>query len=111
MIESRTFLFYTNTNLSFYFKDVFEKKDNLTLGYDLQYIHKFDYSYESYGGRKIPTQITHDISVNYSFGKGKYNISVSARNLLDKNLYDNFSLQKPGRNFSVKFRYLDRKST
>jgi len=96
---------YTNTNLSFYFKDVFEKKDNLTLGYDLQYIHKFDYSYESYGGRKIPTQITHDISVNYSFGKGKYNISVSARNLLDKNLYDNFSLQKPGRNFSVKFRY------
>lgn len=96
---------YANSNLNFYFKDVFEKQDHLSVGYDIQYIHKFDYSYESYGGRKIPTQFVHDLLATYSFGAGRYNISLSARNIFDKNLYDNFSLQKPGRNFSVKFRY------
>lgn len=96
---------YGNANLSFYFQDVFEKKDNFTVGYNLQYIHEFDYGYESYGGIKIPSQITHDISANYSFGEGRYHLSIAARNILDEDLYDNFSLQKPGRNFSVKIRY------
>lgn len=96
---------YGSTNVSFYFRDVFEKTDSFTFSYDLQYIHEFDYGYESYGGIKIPTQVTHDLAANYSFGKGRYNVSVAARNILDEKLYDNFSLQKPGRNFSVKLRY------
>ncbi|MDO7745190.1 MAG: hypothetical protein MUP99_15515 [Pedobacter sp.] len=36
---------------------------------------------------------------------GKYNLSAECRNLTDNNAYDNFRQQKPGRSFSLKFRY------
>lgn len=96
---------YGNTSLNFYFDNVFKNRDHLGLSYNLMYIHEFDYGYESYGGRKIPSQLSHDFSLDYSFKDGRYTISLAARNILDEKLYDNFSLEKPGRSFSVKFRY------
>lgn len=96
---------YGNLDLSFFFQDVWRRKDRFNVSYNLLYIHEFDYSYESYGGRKIPTQIAHDIFLNYSFENGKYNISLQCKNIFNENLYDNFSLQKPGRSFSIKLRY------
>lgn len=96
---------YGNTNVSFYFSKVFTQEDQLNFSYDLNYINEFDYSYESYGGRKIPTQWSHDLVLNYSFGRNRYHISLAARNILDEKLYDNYSLQKPGRNFNIKLRY------
>lgn len=96
---------YGNADVSFFFKDVWQQKDRLDLGYNLLYIHEFDYSWQSYNGRNVPTQIAHDLMVNYSLKGGRYNISLECRNIFDEDLYDNFSLQKPGRSFSVKLRY------
>lgn len=83
--------------------------DQLTLGYQLNYIHSFFLHWESLGASStkdvIDTQLSHDLLATYTFRNGRYNITFEGRNLTDRLLYDNFSLQKPGRNFSVKFRY------
>jgi hypothetical protein len=47
-----------------------------------------------------------DANLTYVFGQGRYNIAFEANNFTNALLYDNYSLQKPGRNFSVKFRYV-----
>ncbi|HAX15571.1 MAG TPA: TonB-dependent receptor [Leeuwenhoekiella sp.] len=96
---------YGNADLTFYFSKLWQEQDRMNLSYNLLYIHEFDYSYESYGGIKVPTQISHDLAINYSLKNGKYNISLECRNILNEDLYDNFSLQKPGRSFAVKLRY------
>jgi hypothetical protein len=42
---------------------------------------------------------------------GRYNIGVEAKNLTNAFLYDNFSLQKPGRGFYLNLRYFINKTT
>jgi hypothetical protein len=41
----------------------------------------------------------------YSLQNGRYNVGLECRNLANALLYDNFSLQKPGRAFYVNLRY------
>lgn len=96
---------YGNVDVTFIFHDPFRSRDKLSLGYNLRYVHEFYYDWQSYGGITIPTQLSHDISATYNLQNGRYNITAEARNITDENLFDNYSLQKPGRSFSIKLRY------
>ncbi|MFI3301990.1 MAG: TonB-dependent receptor [Rikenellaceae bacterium] len=86
----------------------FFTKHNFAITYDLFYQHEFPLHWENLGDPStkatVPTQVSHSLMLNYSLQKGKYNVSFEARNLTDANLYDNYSLQKPGRAFYAKFR-------
>lgn len=100
---------YGNGNASYTFHDPFNKKNTLNLGYNLLYVYSF-YRYwpslgsTSGGGKyEIPEQIAHDLNLTYNMER--FTFTLECRNLLDKRLYDNFSLQKPGRSFSGKIRY------
>lgn len=42
--------------------------------------------------------------LSYSLRNGRYNLSFECRNFTNEKLYDNFSLQKPGRAFYGKVR-------
>jgi outer membrane receptor protein involved in Fe transport len=79
----------------------------LNIGYNLLYVHAFWLYWPSRGGDKlsIPQQLSHDLNAVYSLKNGRYNIGVEVRNITDKRLYDNFSLQKPGRGFYINLRY------
>lgn len=91
------------------FKHVFNKQDMLSIGYNLLYVHAFYLYWENQASqdskRIIPKQLSHDVHLVYTFSNGRYNIGVECKNLTDARLYDNFSLQKPGRNFHMKIRY------
>ena len=52
----------------------------------------------------IPTQTVHNIAVGYTFADGRYSIHAECNNIGNELLYDNYRLQKPGRNFNVTFR-------
>ena len=98
--------FFANANATY----VVLNKENhrLTASYSLRFINEFLYDYDIYRASnraKIPTQWSHDFFLTYSWGKGKYNLSADVKNIFDADLYDNYSLQKPGRAFGVKFRY------
>lgn len=94
---------YANGDAALNFYDLFAKGDGLTVGYDLFYQYEFPLYWESIGYKEtkqyVPSQLSHSIMVNYSFQKSKYNLTLEAKNIMDANLYDNYSLQKPGRAF------------
>ncbi|SHI39344.1 Outer membrane receptor proteins, mostly Fe transport [Mesonia phycicola] len=95
-------------NASYFVDNVWLNQSKLSFNYVLEYVDAFLYDYDAYQAAnraEVPKQISHNISTTYSWKKGKYNLSLDAKNILDETLYDNFSLQKPGRSFSVKFRY------
>lgn len=96
---------------------------NLTLNYNHQlpreqvvsittisrYVHEFYLIWPTLASEEtksvIPSQLTHNIDITYTFGEGKYNLSLLCTNVFNAKVYDNFNQQKPGRAFSLKARY------
>ncbi len=84
--------------------------DLISIFWTSSFVEKFFLNWESTGNTDhklyIPQQLTHDLDVEYSFSDGSYNLSLSARNIFNAEVYDNFNIEKPGRAFYLKFRYL-----
>ncbi len=99
---------YGNGDLTLNFYKVFSDHDQISLIYDIFYQEEFALYWEAIGDSstkaKVPEQLSHSAVVNYAFQNSRYNISLEARNITDADLYDNYSLQKAGRAFYVKFR-------
>jgi len=99
---------FANGDLELTVRDLIRKTNHLNLGYATNYVHDFPLYYEVHGasGKKVvPSQFSHDVNVTYTVGNGRYNFALECKNLTDARLYDNFSLQKPGRAFYFKIRY------
>ncbi|SDM76584.1 Outer membrane receptor proteins, mostly Fe transport [Catalinimonas alkaloidigena] len=98
---------FGNADGSLFLSDLWWEGSRLTVGYNLLYVHAFYLYWPSLGSDKldIPRQLSHDANLTLALADGTYNITLEGRNLTDARLYDNFSLQKPGRNFTVKLRY------
>lgn len=99
---------FGNGDVSVMLQDAFGKGNDLNFGYNLLYVHAFYLYWPSLGSEKfdVPEQLSHDVNVTYTTGKkGRLQLIAECRNILDSKLYDNFSLQKPGRSFSGKIRY------
>lgn len=100
---------YGNANAQYSLKGVGNANNILSIGYNLTYVHEYYLNWPSLGASNtkliIPRQCQHDANAVYSLKNGTYNITLECRNLFDAKIYDNFSLQKPGRSFSIKLRY------
>jgi outer membrane cobalamin receptor len=100
---------YGNADFSLFLGSVGRKSNTLNLGYNALYVYQFPLRWGTNGAYEtkdvIPTQLSHDVSLTYAMQNGRYSLSLECRNLADARLYDNFSLQKPGRSFSAKIRY------
>lgn len=94
---------FANSDISFFWNDIFGEGDRLTVTYDNLYMHSFPRYSENLGSasskERVPTQFSHNVTLSYSMQNGRYNFSVECVNLTDAKLYDNFSLQKAGRAF------------
>ncbi|WP_264526211.1 TonB-dependent receptor [Flavobacterium sp. N502536] len=102
-------IFYGNADLTFNFKNIRYQDDKLSLNVSANYIDAFYLTWPVLGSletkKAIPEQFTQNAMVAYSFLHGKYNLAFECRNITDVKVYDYFKVQKPGRAFSVKFRY------
>lgn len=100
--------FFSNAEVNFTLRNLFQKDSKIRLGYHYQYVHWFFLTWEGYGvlesKSKIPTQHLHTAVLTYSWDRERYNISLECNNLFDSKIYDNFMLQKPGRSVFCKFR-------
>lgn len=82
------------------------KNSFLSIHYMLNFVHAFYFDWPSYGGITIPQQLSHDLFLSYNFNhKGNFTVSLECKNIFDARLYDNFSLQKPGRSLAIKVGY------
>ena len=99
---------FADSDVTFYWRDLWKKGNALTVSYDNQYLHSFTYYSSKIGSNKgdyvVPSQFSHNLSLSYSLRSGRYNLSFECRNFTDEQLYDNFSLQKAGRAFYGKVR-------
>lgn len=98
---------FGNADAAYYIHGLGAKENVLNINYTLNYVHEFFLKWESVGGTKltVPEQLSHDFTTTYSVQNGRYNFTLEAKNFTNAELYDNFSLMKPGRAFYVKFRY------
>ena len=99
---------FGDSDISFYWHNLGARGNVLTLTYDNQYTHSFCYLSENIGAKSdeyfVPDQFSHNATITYGIKRGRYNISLECRNFTNARLYDNFSIQKPGRAFYGKIR-------
>ncbi len=100
---------FGNARIGGRFKDVIATDDQFNISWSTYYVHDYPLTSFVEGNPDerdiIPEQISHNLQLGYSFDKGKYNLSVLARNIMDAKIYDNFEIQQPGRAFYIKLRY------
>ncbi|MDD2951765.1 MAG: TonB-dependent receptor [Parabacteroides sp.] len=98
---------FANSDVTFYWPNLWKKGNTLSVTYDNLYMHSFPLYSEAVGSESdfvVPTQFSHNLTISYGIRKGRYNVSFECRNLTNEKLYDNFSLQKAGRAFYGKVR-------
>ncbi|MDD3038439.1 TonB-dependent receptor [Bacteroides sp.] len=99
---------FANSDVSFYWRNLWKKGNTLIVTYDNLYVYSFPLYSEVLGAVEtkeiVPTQFSHNLAITYSLKKGRYNVSFECKNFTNERLYDNFSLQKAGRAFYGKVR-------
>lgn len=98
----------SNVNVMWQKKNLFQKDALLSINYNLGYVHEFFLNWESLGSTGkaiIPMQLVHDAGIVYMFPKRKISLAFDIKNIFDKQVFDNWALQKPGRAFFAKLTY------
>jgi len=107
-LPNTPFLF-GNADASWSLPNAFKKGNRLGVGYTAQYVYQFPLEWIIYGTASskqiVPDQFAHNVNVFYSLQGGRYSVTAECWNLTDARIYDNFSLQKPSRSFTLKLRY------
>ncbi len=100
---------FGNARIGVKFKNTIKTDDQFNMSWNTYYVHDYPLTSFVEGAPEeraiIPEQVSHNLQLGYSFDKGKYNISVLAKNITDAKIFDNFEIQQPGRAFYVKLRY------
>ncbi|EMR00998.1 TonB-dependent receptor [Cesiribacter andamanensis] len=101
---------FGNAHAGLSFQDVGARESALQLTYHFSFVEQYFLSWAALGSRDtkkiIPRQTAHALELAYSLQQGKYNLALECRNLLDARLYDKYYLQKPGRAFYLKLRWV-----
>ena len=105
---------FLNANVSaqYSFNDVFAKKSQLNLFYNFMFVDTFNYNRKLYSNTagtdffNVPEQFIQDAGVSYVFPKKNFIASFDAKNMFNKQSYDNMGVQKPGRAFYLKLNYI-----
>ncbi len=90
--------------------ELFQSNSILNLYYDFNFVDSF---YGIWVPRvikgveafEIPQQYNHQVGLSYTFPNRKFVLSMDVNNIFNKQLYDNFAVQKPGRSFYIKLNY------
>ncbi|MAU72355.1 MAG: TonB-dependent receptor [Pseudozobellia sp.] len=104
--------FTMNGGLRYSIQDFLQRKSRLNLFYNIYYTDEFSYlnirGTNTVGDEffRIPEQIAQDFGLSYTFPNKKVIMSFDVKNIFDKPVYDNLSVQKPGRAFYLKLNYI-----
>ncbi|MEJ8598188.1 TonB-dependent receptor [Riemerella anatipestifer] len=100
-----------NAFASYSINDFLQKKSQLRMHYNFQFVDSFynvwviSKNIVGYDNFKTPRQYLHDIGMSYFFPNKQWVVSLDVRNLFNRQAFDNFAVQKPGRAFFMKINY------
>ncbi|QDO93054.1 TonB-dependent receptor [Formosa sediminum] len=103
--------FTMNASLRYAFKDLIQKGSQLNLFYTMYFTDEFSYL-TAQGSNTVgdefflvPQQLSQDFGASYAFPNKNLVLSFDIKNIFDEAVYDNLSVQKPGRAFYLKLNY------
>lgn len=94
-----------NANIQYRLNNVFQKKSILNLYYNTGYVGEYYVVWGQPEWSLTPSQFTHDLGISYGFPSKKLIASIDVKNIMNAEIYDNFSIQKPGRGIYFKLNY------
>ncbi|WP_194766237.1 TonB-dependent receptor [Tamlana sp. I1] len=100
-----------NGSFRYAFKNLIQKNTLLNLFYTIYYTDEFSYlvpqGTNTVGDEffKVPEQLAQDFGLSYAFPNKKVVLSFDIKNIFNKPVYDNLSIQKPGRALYFKLNY------
>ena len=103
--------FTMNGSLRYSFENLIQKDSRLNLFYTLYFTDEFSYlvpqGSNTVGDEffEVPQQLAQDLGLSYVFPSNRLVMSFDIKNIFDKPVYDNLSVQKPGRAFYLKLNY------
>lgn len=97
--------FTVNSRAQYSFREVIQKSSVLNVYYNFGFVERFYTTWLEIEDFRTPRQFIQDIGVSYMFPGKKFVVSLDAKNIFDKQAYDNFAVQKPGRAFYIKLNY------
>lgn len=102
----------TNASVQYSLNNLLRPNAQLNMYYHFMFVDAFSFSRKFYGNNSgdeasiVPQQYLHDLGLSYVFPSKKYVISFDAKNIFNRQAFDNMAVQKPGRAFYLKFNYV-----
>ncbi len=99
---------FYNARLTYTKEGVFGKRNTLSVYTQYKYVDQFNYLNVSGTfdpASYVPEQTRVDVGLSLSLLDRKYTIAFNANNIFDAEVFDNFSVPRPGRNFNVRLGY------
>ncbi|UCS95274.1 TonB-dependent receptor [Echinicola marina] len=97
--------FTVNSSLEYTVRDIFQSGSALRLSHYFSFVERFYTTWLEIEDFRTPRQYVHDFGATYILPNQRLSISADCRNIFDKQVYDNFAVQKPGRAFYLKINY------
>ena len=97
--------FTVNGSVQYSIHNILQKKSLINLYYNFSMIEGFYTNWLEMEDFKTPNQFIQDVGLSYVFPNRQFVVSFDAKNIFNKEAYDNFAVQKPGRAFYVKLNY------
>ncbi|MEO1254920.1 MAG: TonB-dependent receptor, partial [Bacteroidota bacterium] len=101
---------FFNSSIQYSFSPKLKKDDELSFFWNYFLVDQFSVTYvidedNANPANLIPTQHQQDIGVSYTPTQRGFQFSFQVNNITNAELFDNFRVPKPGRNFSIKINY------
>ena len=101
-----------NIGANYMFKDLIAKNSQLNVFYSYLFVDTFNFLFPDssnlagYDYFDVPQQNIHDLGLSYVFPNKKFIASFDAKNITNRQVYDNMGVQKPERAFYLKLNYV-----
>jgi outer membrane receptor protein involved in Fe transport len=97
--------FTVNGMVKYALHNLVQKQSSLNLYYHCGFVESFHTTWLALDDFKVPRQFIQDVGLSYLFPDKKFAVCFDVKNIFDRQAYDNFAVQKPGRAFYVKLNY------
>jgi vitamin B12 transporter len=99
--------FFMNYGLELHTADMLYNRDFAKIFWNASYTDEFYYNWQisSKQNRVLPASFVQDAGVEYSIRDNQLSWSAEVLNLMNRQVYDEFRLPKPGRTFATKIRF------
>ncbi|HZH54801.1 MAG TPA: hypothetical protein VFD72_04055, partial [Sphingobacteriaceae bacterium] len=100
--------FKLNATFSYQFPNFLQTADRMLVHFHTAFVEGFLRNWSNVGLNhldQIPTQLSNDLGFVYTFPGQKVSFSADLKNMFNRQRFDNFGLQKPGRAFYSKIVY------